>query len=542
MKNKMKYLVVFVLALVLCFSFSGGILATQSFSDIDGHWAESYILEAAENGYVDGYPDGTFRPNANITRAELTKIFAEILSLENHNEVNFSDVLTGKWYTSYVNSAAYAGFIDGYPNGTFLPNNLVTRQEAAKMLGYCVPDNAADIGGINIFSDKASIAAWAAPYVEVVANKGYFQGDKEKRFSPSSNLTRAEAATILVRMTEGETIISDASLASGDAVADSVAVCDGVSFSNCIYSNGIRNLTGRSLINCVLLGSSNFSGMVTIQNVRANAIVNDESLVLTFIGSAIRRFTANAPVRILGTGSIGTLNQNVPDENFSSNIQPTTIVENQPAEAYYVQIAMEYNNDTYVLNISYGSDDTLFTALEKFLDNPSNAAAIQANLIVPMNENMDDIKALKVNGVTLYSEAGWALAMGLFDGTGANAAALAKLEPDFDGSITLATLQNFMDGFNGLYPAGLSDANRSIMINNFLAMNLTTDPVVFSFMDNQGTLTDNAQIGNHWINRILWTGDNVDTFFAKVGDEVNLTATNGDKTISVTVKQITLVQ
>ncbi|MFA6529082.1 MAG: S-layer homology domain-containing protein [Candidatus Gracilibacteria bacterium] len=106
-----------------------------TFSDISGHWGEDYITELAGQGVVGGYSDGTFGPNNYITRAEITKIALgafeyEIGSYEN----KFSDVEAGAWYEDYITSAYEEGILSGYTDGTFKPGNYINRAEALKIL------------------------------------------------------------------------------------------------------------------------------------------------------------------------------------------------------------------------------------------------------------------------------------------------------------------------------------------------------------------------------------------------------------------------
>ncbi len=537
MKNKMKLVVVMV-ALLLCFTFSTELFAVTIFGYRRTLGGGIILWRPPQPGYVDGYGDAMepFARVRKITRAELTKIFSGILGLQDGAGIIFTDVGPEYWYYDWVNSAVYAGFIDGYGDNTFRPNNYITRQEAAKMLGYCVPDNAPDLGGIDSFVDKDDIGNWAVPYVTLVINKRYFRGDNEDCFNPTGTLTRAEAATILVRMMEGENIISDPEVSPTGALADS------------IYSNGINGMTEGSIDSCTLLGSSTLMGQIALENVHIHALVNTSNLALTANDILVDIFTANAPVFITGNGVISCLDRHVPDANFCSSIIAGNENVVLPGSAYYLQVEMETGDDTYFLNIAYDQDDTIFSAVESFLDNENNAAAINSNLIVPMNNNIAEIRSLEVNGVPLYSETGWQQVVELFDGTGANAAALDLMKPDFEEDITLLYLQDFMDGFNGLYPTGLSSENRDLMLQNFNEMDLVTTssgsgaPVTFSYFSRCGTLTDPHLIGQSWIERILWTGDNVDTFFAGNGCEVYLTAVGSTKTVTVTLRLVTLVQ
>ena len=105
---------------------------TNSYSDVKStDWFNNAISTLSNMGIIDGYPDGTFRPNAGITRAEFAKIAVSFFK-DNVRETigdRFSDI-SGKWYTEYINLASELAIVNGYPDGTFRPDNKITRAEA----------------------------------------------------------------------------------------------------------------------------------------------------------------------------------------------------------------------------------------------------------------------------------------------------------------------------------------------------------------------------------------------------------------------------
>ena len=109
---------------------------TNSFSDVSSTaWYNNAISTLTNMGIISGYPDGTFRPNAGITRAEFAKIAVSFFDVNVDNTLGskFSDV-GGAWYTKYINLAAELNIVNGYADGTFRPNNLITRAEAMKIV------------------------------------------------------------------------------------------------------------------------------------------------------------------------------------------------------------------------------------------------------------------------------------------------------------------------------------------------------------------------------------------------------------------------
>ena len=150
--------------------------------------------------YIAGYEDGTVRPSNNITRAEVATIFFRLFTDEYRETFwattnPFSDVAFTAWYNNAVSTTANAGIIAGYPDGTFLPNNKITRAEfatiAARFLSeeYVGPDLFTDISG-----------HWAAEYINRAANAGWISGYPDGSFHPDAYITRAEAMTLVNNM------------------------------------------------------------------------------------------------------------------------------------------------------------------------------------------------------------------------------------------------------------------------------------------------------------------------------------------------------
>jgi hypothetical protein len=131
---------VFALMLILTIIFTTAASAeemiTPKFSDLDEtHWAYDGINKLVGEGIIIGYPDGTFKPEGNITRAELVKIVNMVFEFtEKQEDTNFTDVNAEDWFYENVLIAQYAGYIVGYPDGTFKPKGLITREEFCKIL------------------------------------------------------------------------------------------------------------------------------------------------------------------------------------------------------------------------------------------------------------------------------------------------------------------------------------------------------------------------------------------------------------------------
>ena len=149
--------------------------------------------------YIVGYEDGSVQPEGDITRAEVATIFFRLLTDESRNEFwsqtnNYSDVSEDAWYNNAVSTLSNAGIIDGYEDGTFKPDGNITRAEFATI---AVRFFEATYDGGDLFSDIAG--HWAQDYINEAANAGIVDGYPDGTFRPQQYITRAEAMTMVNR-------------------------------------------------------------------------------------------------------------------------------------------------------------------------------------------------------------------------------------------------------------------------------------------------------------------------------------------------------
>jgi len=202
----MKKLLVSVLITALVFSLAAiPMTAATALSDISGHWAEKSINALLDKNYVSGYPDGTFKPDNAVTRAEFLKILTSVLNIPpaTGGTSQFSDVTPEDWFFGYIVAAVDKGIVSGYPDGTFKPNNPITRQEAAKIVvkaqGIDETQAAVDFT-LSMLTDGDQVAEWARPFVAAAVENEIMMGDPTGAFRPIAQITRAETATIGFRM------------------------------------------------------------------------------------------------------------------------------------------------------------------------------------------------------------------------------------------------------------------------------------------------------------------------------------------------------
>jgi hypothetical protein len=178
------------MVLALAFPASGA-----SYNDTSGHWAEGTIDTWAARSLIAGYPGGVFNPNSYITRAEVAAILSRFGLTPLRTEKNFTDNEPGSWYEEGVKKASATGLIDGYPDGTFLPNANITRREAFVIAAKCLPKT--DVSSAVItFTDRDSIPEWASEYAKILLINNMLGGYPDGTVRGERNITRAEFVTL----------------------------------------------------------------------------------------------------------------------------------------------------------------------------------------------------------------------------------------------------------------------------------------------------------------------------------------------------------
>jgi uncharacterized repeat protein (TIGR02543 family) len=174
------------------------------FTDIAGHWAEDNIQRAVKDGIVGGYPDGTFKPGHSVTRAEFAVMLMNALKPSEASAalkfVDEADIPT--WAKQAVGQAVEQGILNGYKDGTFRSDEQITRAEMALMIARAVQLTIDDVDAPSGFADDASIPAWAKGAASVLRELGIMTGTGGNRFNSRADVTRAEAVTVLLQMLE----------------------------------------------------------------------------------------------------------------------------------------------------------------------------------------------------------------------------------------------------------------------------------------------------------------------------------------------------
>ncbi|MBU8908051.1 S-layer homology domain-containing protein [Desertibacillus haloalkaliphilus] len=207
-----------LIAMILIVILIGGSIATAntSFTDVsNNHWAKSSIERMVEEGYINGYPNGTFGPNDEITRAEFVSILTRMLNLDDKPNP-FSD--SEHWADQAIGSAVDAGIIFESEYGTsFNPNEAITREEMTKMSARALAnenetfeEDLSQLGDTYLpLRDFTSMDDDIVPYVALVHGTGLIGGFEDHSFRLEDKSNRAQAATILNRFSRLKDTSSD---------------------------------------------------------------------------------------------------------------------------------------------------------------------------------------------------------------------------------------------------------------------------------------------------------------------------------------------
>ncbi len=188
-------------------SIYGVLELNKTFSDIKGHWAESNIMMLANKLVVDGVTNTTFQPDRSVTRAEFAAMLVRSLGIQNTGgSSTFKDVASNQWYADVVATAAKLKLVDGYEDGTFRPNNQITREELSAMvvraLSYAGVNTSTEItkgqAMLSKFKDSHTII-WAKDEIAAALSLGIIDGMTSTTIEPLQQATRAQSATMLKR-------------------------------------------------------------------------------------------------------------------------------------------------------------------------------------------------------------------------------------------------------------------------------------------------------------------------------------------------------
>jgi sulfur transfer complex TusBCD TusB component (DsrH family) len=237
-------------------------------TDIGMHWAKDTLTQWGSKGWVKGYADGTFRPDAQISRAEFATLVNRVFGLSAEKDIAFSDVMSTDWYYTDVRKAVAAKYLTGYSDGTLRPNQSLSRQEVAVVLARIqkldLVGDAADA-----FSDKAEIGDWSKGAVGAVVKAGYMKGYADGTFLPSASIRRAEVIVALDRI-----------VPAADVAYNKAGTYGSEKETQKVATNVIVEADGVTLRNMHIVGTLTISEKVGKGTVYLNNLTVDKAVIV----------------------------------------------------------------------------------------------------------------------------------------------------------------------------------------------------------------------------------------------------------------------
>lgn len=177
--------------------------ADKTFPDVTGRdWCYTQVMQAAETGLMNGYADGRFGKNDPITRGQMVQILYSYYGQDVGADSGFSDVSASAWYAKAVTWASKKGVVSGYSNGTFGPDNQLTREQMVTILYNVADKPETNPSAISQYSDYHQVASYAADGFSWAVSNKVVSGTSSTTLSPRGTATRAQVAVILVRYLE----------------------------------------------------------------------------------------------------------------------------------------------------------------------------------------------------------------------------------------------------------------------------------------------------------------------------------------------------
>ena len=171
------------------------------FTDLKDHWGAESICSLYDEGVVNGYSEKTFSPNTQMSRAEFVKILVRSMGYNVYavQSAAFTDQSTDDWHYAVVSFAHSKGLVSGYADGSFHPNDHITRAEALELLVNASGIASADTSDLSHRFYDVTGDDWFATSLAIGLENGIVKGYGDGSFRPHNSITRAEACEMLVK-------------------------------------------------------------------------------------------------------------------------------------------------------------------------------------------------------------------------------------------------------------------------------------------------------------------------------------------------------
>ncbi|MDQ0196427.1 S-layer homology domain-containing protein [Paenibacillus wynnii] len=360
--GKIAFIVMFLAAQIIPFQGVTHAAESQtSLSDISSHWAKEEINESISNGLISGYADQTFQPNKVITRAEYISIVNKAFGFSHKADQTFTDVSPEKWFYNDVAKAKSSGYISGFEDSTFRPDQPISREQAAKIIYQLMQldGGTAERNAVS-FQDEQQMSAWSKPYMKEVVSKGYLKGYPDASFRPQKSITRAEAVVMLDKAV-GQLIHQAGSYDLKEVKGNVTINSGGVTVKNAVIKGDLILAAGIGEGE-VLLDHVTVEGRTIVNGGGENSIVIQDStmnqLLVQKDFGRVRVFTkGDTSISNTVVKSEAKLEQEKGTTGFQSiSVESTTVNDVVKLEGTFVKVAV---NSTVTLEVSGQSTVTL---------------------------------------------------------------------------------------------------------------------------------------------------------------------------------------
>jgi len=326
-----------VVSLIACSAmvFSPTMAYAEGFSDVEDSWATDVIEKWTQNNWIKGYEDGSFKPNDSISRAEFVSLINRIMEFNQAGSSDFSDVDNNYWAYDQIVTAKENGYVKGYEDGTFKPNNYISRAEAAKLISNIIGYYEGDAA---MFKDINDIPDWSISAVTALADREIITGYTDGSFKPSAEITRSEAVVMLDRfktLYDNSEIISKSLVTikdktiKGDVIITEDVAEGTVTFSHVVIEGDLIIRGGGA--HSINLRDTEVKGTIFTDKKDVHVNLNDKSIVgkintkkeASFTidkESIVSDFEINSSIDIAGEGNIKLMNVNAQDVSISNKI------------------------------------------------------------------------------------------------------------------------------------------------------------------------------------------------------------------------------
>ncbi|MBR6729215.1 MAG: S-layer homology domain-containing protein [Clostridia bacterium] len=299
MLNKTKRLITLLLAVCMLVSMmpmvSGA--SISDFVDFPTGWSKPAMEAAVNNGLLSGVTQDEIRPQANLTRAEAATIIVRAFGASTRADVSaYTDMNPSAWYYDYIAKAVKMGAIKGKSATTMEPDTVITREEIFTILARIMVYTTGGTEALSKFADVADVCEWGAPYVAVMVEKGYVNGDDEGNLEPKDKITREEFAQVMYNMFKtyittpgtysgtlegivvvrtGNVTLKDITI-KGDLVAADGVVFDQINLTNATINGRLLTRGGKFTLKNTTVSEgvvvNNVNGVTAFNNYRTESV------------------------------------------------------------------------------------------------------------------------------------------------------------------------------------------------------------------------------------------------------------------------------